>query len=180
MSQEKGNRKPEKNIEIEKPPVEAMSLDVDEHPVEPAVYDAETAVDLLEDALEEKYLDEVDSYADMPETDEAFAERQSLSPEKSELQQRLKRHQSEAPYLSGGDVDAAWDQANDAGSETVGGTAPTPGQNDIDAMGKAMGIEHERNEPLNISQKRQHKDDQRWELNPESAAEETDDDAQNV
>jgi hypothetical protein len=148
---------------------EVMSLDVDAHPVDSEVYTAETAVDLLNDSLEDEYEEEIGNYTQDEAIVEALANRQTLNTIENPLQKRLEEHHSEAPFLSGGDVDAAWDQANDAGSETVGGTASTPGQNDIDAMGKAMGITQERDKPLNIGEKRRRKDEERWELDPASA-----------
>lgn len=150
---------------------EVMSLDVDEHGVEPAIYTPETAVDLMNDALEEKYKDDIQTYADSDEAVEALAERQKLQQPQNSLQDKQKKYNAESPMLSGGDVDASWDQANDAGSETVSGTAVTPGQNDIDAMGEAMGLDIDRNEPLNISEQRRQKDEERWELDPASAEE---------
>lgn len=156
---------------VKNPPKEVMSLDLDEHPVNPEPYDAETAVHLVTDALEEEYIDDVASEASMNETAETFAERQALAPENRSFNEKQQLHNSESPTLSGGDIDAAWDQANEAGTETVGGHAATPGRNDIDEMGKAMGIHHDRNEPLNISEKRAAKDENRAELDPKAAEE---------
>lgn len=158
-----------KTFILQKFPIEDMSIDVDEHPVESENYEAETAVNLLNDALQDDYIDDVDSYAKMDETMIVFKDRQALATNSGATQEKRHEHNAESPTLSGGDIDAAWDQANDAGSETVSGTAPTPGQNDINEMGKALGIEQERNQPLNISQKRRQKDEKRWELNPDSA-----------
>lgn len=129
--------------------------------------DHETAVQQLKDSLAESYTDRVDSIADMAETAETFAERQELADGQPRAAKQLENHHSESPVLSGGDVDAAWDQANDVGSETVGGTAPTPEQNDIDAMGEALGIQQGRTETLNISETRRMKDERRAELYPE-------------
>ena len=44
--------------------------------------------------------------------------------------------------LAGGDIDAAWDKAA-VGEETVGGTTPTPDQDLVDEIGRAVGIEYE-------------------------------------
>ena len=70
--------------------------------------------------------------------------------------------------VAGGDIDAAWDQA-DAGEETVGGTAPTPDQDIVDEIGRAVGIEHEDAEPLHTTEKVERRDQQRWELHPASS-----------
>src|SRR5262245_59027579 len=44
--------------------------------------------------------------------------------------------------LTGGDIDAAWDQAA-AGEETVGGSSPTPDQDMVDEIGRAVGVSYE-------------------------------------
>lgn len=152
-----------------KRPPEVVSLDMDraEDDIDIEVSDEEMAVELAKDTLDEQYADRVETIATMQETAETFAERQELGEGETRLERKLKQHTSESPMLSGGDLDARWDQANEAGSETVGGTAPTPGQNDIDAMGEALGIAHEPGEPLSISEKRREKDEKRAELNPD-------------
>ena len=148
---------------------EVMSLNVEAHPVEPDVFSAETAVDLLNDSLEDEYEDELRNYAQDDGIAEAFVERQTLNGHQNRLHKKMAQHNAESPVLSGGDVDSAWDQANKAGSETVGGSTATPGQNNIDDMGKAMGLTLERNEAPNISEKRRRKDEERWELEAASA-----------
>jgi len=71
--------------------------------------------------------------------------------------------------LSGGDVDARWDQGESGGEETVGGSAPTPDQDIVDEIGRAIGVTYEEGEPLRVGQKEQERDEHRWELNPASA-----------
>ncbi|ALA58754.1 DUF6335 family protein [Nitrospira moscoviensis] len=73
-----------------------------------------------------------------------------------------------SPVLSGGDMDAAWEQA-DVGTETVGGSNPTPDQDIVDEVGKAVGIEYQDNEPLKFGDKMAERDERRWELNPASS-----------
>ena len=72
------------------------------------------------------------------------------------------------PDLSAGDVDAAWDEA-DVGDETVGGSAPTPDQDQVDAIGKALGVTYSASEPLHTTEKIEQRDEHRWELDPASA-----------
>jgi hypothetical protein len=75
--------------------------------------------------------------------------------------------------LTGGDVDADWKGAQDVGDEAVGGHAPTPDQDDVDAIGRAFGIEQQDNQELHthdeILEKR---DKERWELDRRSEEEE--------
>ncbi len=73
------------------------------------------------------------------------------------------------PTLSGGDVDAAWDQAEVAGEETVGGTAPTPDQNVVDDLGEAMGTDMRDRQDFYGSDQLNVRDENRWQLDPKSS-----------
>jgi hypothetical protein len=88
--------------------------------------------------------------------------------ENNELLEKIREHHSESPILSGGDVDAAWDQANDVGEETVGGSTPTPDQDVVDELGEAAGLTYADEEPLHTAEKLEKRDEDRWELNPAS------------
>ena len=70
--------------------------------------------------------------------------------------------------LSGGDIDAAWDQAA-VGDETVGGSSPTPDQDIVDEIGKALGVTYADGEPLHTTEKIARRDEVRWELHPASS-----------
>jgi hypothetical protein len=97
---------------------------------------------------------------------------QTLPDENNELLEKIREHHSESPILSGGDVDAAWDQANDVGEEAVGGSTPTPDQDIVDELGEAVGLIYDDYEPLHTAEKLERRDKHRWELNPASADEE--------
>lgn len=71
--------------------------------------------------------------------------------------------------LSAGDLDARWDQGETGGEETVGGSAPTPDQDVVDEIGRAVGITYEEGEPLRVGEKEQERDEHRWELDPASS-----------
>lgn len=102
------------------------------------------------------------------EVAEDFAERQAMLTGENELVEKLIEHTAESPILSGGDLDAAWDQA-DVGEETVGGTVSTPGQDRVDLLGEAVGLSYEDDEPLHTEEKLEERDRHRWELDPRSA-----------
>ena len=71
--------------------------------------------------------------------------------------------------LTGGDIDADWKGAQDVGDEAVGGHAPTPDQDDVDAIGRALGIELQDNQELRTHDEILEKRDQdRWELDRRS------------
>ena len=81
-----------------------------------------------------------------------------------ELVQRLKEHHSTSPKLSGGDIDANWEESNDDGSESFGGHNPTPDQSDVEENAHAMGIDFQDNEPLDFEKKIGQRDKNRFEL----------------
>jgi len=70
--------------------------------------------------------------------------------------------------VTGGDIDAAWDQAA-VGDETVGGSSPTPDQDVVDEIGAAVGVSYEEGEPLRTTEKLKQRDEHRWEHNPASS-----------
>ena len=104
------------------------------------------------------------------EAREDLAESERQAPEDNPLLERLAEHTATSPQLSGGDVDADWDRA-DIGEETVGGSTPTPDQDRVDELGEAVGVTYEDTEPLDIDDKLNKRDKQRWELDPRSADE---------
>ena len=83
----------------------------------------------------------------------------------NELQERLNEHHSSSPRDSGGDIDAAWEEVNTSGSEAVFGHNPTPDQSDVEENAHAMGIDFADNEPLDILDKMEKRDRDRFELN---------------
>jgi hypothetical protein len=52
----------------------------------------------------------------------------------------LQAHRETGPRLTGGDVDADWHGAWDAGDEAVGGSTATPDQDVVDELGEALGV----------------------------------------
>ena len=78
-------------------------------------------------------------------------------------------HNETSPVLTGGDVDANWEDAYAVGDEAPGGDNPTPDQDRVDDIGKALGVEYQDNEELKASDKIVERDRHRWELDPASA-----------
>lgn len=99
------------------------------------------------------------------EFDEA-AQRGSAGQE--HLSEKLREHYSTSPALLGGDIDAAWEDA-DVGEESAGGGSPTPDQDVVEEMGKAVGLIYEDGEPLHSTEKLEARDEHRWELDPASS-----------
>jgi Family of unknown function (DUF6335) len=82
---------------------------------------------------------------------------------------QLKSHNETSPALTGGDVDANWEEAYASGDEAPGGDNPTPDQDRVDEIGHALGVEYEDNEELKGADKITERDKHRWELNPASS-----------
>lgn len=101
-----------------------------------------------------------------------FDEWQTMPDENNELLEKIRLHHADSPILSGGDLDAAWDQA-DVGSETVGGSSPTPDQDVVELLGEAVGLTYEDDEPLRTAEKLAERDENRWELDPASQEEQS-------
>ena len=78
-------------------------------------------------------------------------------------------HTETSPALTGGDVDADWEDAYALGDEAPGGDNPTPDQDRVDDIGRALGIEYADNEELKGADKVIERDRHRWELDPASA-----------
>ena len=85
------------------------------------------------------------------------------------LQQAKREHTETSPELTGGDVDADWEDAYAIGDEAPGGDNPTPDQDRVDDIGRALGIEYADNEELKGGDKVAERDKHRWELDPASA-----------
>ena len=135
--------------------------------------DPETALELLtEGANSEAVMNEMDDYTrPYGDSQEDFALRQLLNTGTRTLYRQLREHTFDDPLLSGGDVDAAWDDL-DSGEEAAGGTVRTPDQDNVDELGEAIGLTYEDDAPLNIEDKLTERRQHRWELDPASAEEE--------
>jgi hypothetical protein len=71
--------------------------------------------------------------------------------------------------LTRGDVDADAENAYFSGDEAPGGDNPTPDQDIVDDIGKALGVQYQDNEELQASDKVTERDRHRWELDPASS-----------
>ncbi len=79
------------------------------------------------------------------------------------------RRRNLSPELAGGDADADLESAYFTGDETAGGDNPTPDQDVVDDIGRAVGVEYQDNEELGTTDKVTKRDRHRWELDPASA-----------
>ena len=85
------------------------------------------------------------------------------------LAERLREDGLADPTVTAGDVDANWANAQFSGDESAVSSSPTPDQNVVDDIGRAMGVTYESNEELKVGEKERSRDKQRWELDPASS-----------
>lgn len=85
------------------------------------------------------------------------------------MRQRNRQYTHTSPEITGGDVDANWQEEDTVGDEAVGGTAPTPDQNVTDDLGEAVGLPMNDKAFLHTHDILERRDDSRWELDPMSS-----------
>ncbi len=86
-----------------------------------------------------------------------------------ELRVKLASHTGTGPALTAGDVDADWAAAETVGDEAPGGDNPTPDQDVVDEIGRALGVEYDDDEELQGGDEIASRDRDRWELDPASS-----------
>src|ERR1051325_6791609 len=92
-------------------------------------------------AEEFEYLANNPNYVPDPEIEEFMEEEINRAPKDPELlAHRLKNNTSASPRDAGGDLDAAWEDVNDSGSETIAGDNPTPDQSLVEENALAVGV----------------------------------------
>jgi len=88
---------------------------------------------------------------------------------RAEMEQNRSEHATLTPAITGGDVDASVEDAYFTGDESPGGDNPTPDQDVVEDIGRAIGVEYQDNEELRASDKVVERDKHRWELDPASS-----------
>jgi uncharacterized protein DUF6335 len=118
-----------------------------------------------------EYLANDPNYVPDPEIEEFMELEISRAPKDPEvLAQRLRNNTAASPRDAGGDLDAAWEDVNDSGSETVAGDNPTPDQSLVEENASAIGVTYEDNEDLEFIDKIEKRDRERFELDENSKA----------
>jgi hypothetical protein len=119
------------------------------------------------------YLANDPEYVPDPEIEEFMELEISRAPKDPDLlAHRLRNNTAASPRDAGGDLDAAWEDVNDSGSETVAGDNPTPDQSLVEENASAMGVSYEDNEELEFIDKIERRDRDRFELEEGSKASE--------
>jgi hypothetical protein len=119
-----------------------------------------------------EYLSNNPDYVPDPEIEEFMEEEILRAPKDPELlAHRLRENTAASPRDAGGDLDAAWEDVNETGSETVAGDNPTPDQSDVEENALAVGMTFEDNEELEFEEKIEKRDRDRFELDESSKGE---------
>ena len=87
---------------------------------------------------------------------------------RAETAQSLREHHG-MNSVTGGDPDVDVEDAYFTGEEAPGGDNPTPDQDIVDDIGKALGVTYNDSEELKGAGKLEERDKHRWELDPASA-----------
>jgi hypothetical protein len=74
-----------------------------------------------------------------------------------------------SPELTGGNVDAYWQDADAVGDEAVSGSTSTPDQNVTEELEAAVGLEMDDFAFLRTNEILEERDDSRWELDAKSS-----------
>jgi hypothetical protein len=86
------------------------------------------------------------------------------------VEREFEKYHSVGPELTAGDVDARWQEAEDSGAETPGGHVATPDQDNVDEIGRAVGMEfQDTQELLSPEEALSKRDRRRWEMDRRSA-----------
>ena len=104
-----------------------------------------------------------------PEIEQFMEEEIARAPkDPGQLAQRLRDNTAASPLDAGGDLDASWEDVNDSGTESVAGDNPTPDQSVVEENALAVGVTYEDNEELDLLDKIQRRDRNRFELDERS------------
>ena len=116
-----------------------------------------------------EYLSNNPDYVPDPDIEEFMEEEISRAPKDPEhLAQRLRNNTAASPSDAGGDPDASWEDVNDSGTESVAGDNPTPDQSLVEENARAVGVSFEDNEELDVVDKIERRDRDRYELDERS------------
>lgn len=120
-----------------------------------------------------EYLSNNPDFVPDPEIEELMEEEIARAPKDPDLlAQRLRNNTAASPRDAGGDLDAAWEDVNDSGTETISGDNPTPDQSNVEENANAVGVSFEDNEELDFLDKIERRDRDRFELDERSKSDE--------
>ncbi len=87
----------------------------------------------------------------------------------AKLRHELRDNPGNDAVVTGGAPDVRWESAQFNGDEAAVSSMPSPDQNEVDDIGRSMGITYQDNEELKVGEKEEDRDKKRWELDPASS-----------
>lgn len=99
--------------------------------------------------------------------EEEFADAQNVSKQEPGEDLKRQRKQERETEISAGDIDARADTGS-TGEEAVGGSQPTPDQDNVEEVGESAGLTFQDSEQIR-GEKVSDRDTHRWELDPASS-----------
>lgn len=114
------------------------------------------------------YLSNDPEFVPDPEIEQFMEEEIAHAPKDPDLLAQRLRNTAASPQDAGGDLDAAWEDVNESGSESIGGDSPTPDQSIVEENARAVGVSFEDNEELDFLDKIERRDRDRFELEEQS------------
>jgi hypothetical protein len=159
--------------------IEVVPEETDERDGSNYLLNEETSMDsYAANADADAVAEQIAHFTDDEDVEADFADRQRLAAAGRDLlREELDEHNSLSPVITGGDIDASWQTANQAGEEAVGGSVSTPDQDIVEELGNAAGLNYKDDEPLDYDRKVLDRDRNRWELNAASALDDDEPDA---
>ncbi len=86
------------------------------------------------------------------------------------VERDFEKYYAARPEMTAGDVNASWQEAEETGAESPGGHVATPDQDNVDEIGRAVGMEFQDNQELCAPEEvLSRRDRRRWELDKRSA-----------
>jgi asparagine synthetase B (glutamine-hydrolysing) len=153
-------------------------VDLDEAAIDTIAADTtDDNLDADDDGVEDGDEDEVISNLPQEETESYGTGLQGAPSDRAGRRVGLNRSgefNEAGPVLTGGDIDANYEQANAVGDESVGGTVATPDQDIVEELAAAVGIQTDDRSFLRTNDMLEQRDDRRWELDPMSSEDYTD------
>ena len=113
-------------------------------------------------------LDETETHTTPPSSLDMDRHGSAARTGRAEIAQNIREHHG-MDDVTGGDPDVDIEDAYFAGEEAPGGDNPTPDQDIVEDIGKALGVTYEDSEQLKGANKIEERDKHRWELDPASA-----------
>src|SRR5215468_7011102 len=86
------------------------------------------------------------------------------------VEREFEKYHSVGSDLTAGALEVRWQEAEDSGAETPGGHVATPDQDNVDEIGRAVGMEFQDNQELRTPEEiLARRDRRRWEMDKRSA-----------